>query len=99
MAPLVDFHDATTLLGDFTMVKSYTIDWEKTVVVYRGGHHQTVVVTNEGDALLVDSPLPTLLQHFCQDHCLSWPGTNRSSGSFMTASPIRNGCRRPTSWA
>ncbi|MCT3450031.1 hypothetical protein EFR25_02990 [Limosilactobacillus fermentum] len=72
MAPLVDFHDATTLLGDFTMVKSYTIDWEKTVVVYRGGHHQTVVVTNEGDALLVDSPLPTLLQHFCQDHCLSW---------------------------
>lgn len=37
MAPLVDFHDATTLLGDFTMVKSYTIDWEKTVVVYRGG--------------------------------------------------------------
>ena len=55
MAPLVDFHDATTLLGDFTMVKSYTIDWEKTVVVYRGGHHQTVVVTNEGDALLVDS--------------------------------------------
>ena len=35
MAPLVDFHDATTLLGDFTMVKNYTIDWEKTVVVYR----------------------------------------------------------------